>query len=96
MTVEGVVSCSVGVTQVTWANSRGGGGTASGTTSWTASGIVLKRGNNVLTVTAKDAAGNIEFATLTVNNKHAPGHKQLLLTSCRMPHHARSFARSAD
>src|SRR5256885_2641774 len=29
-------------TQVTWANSRGGSGTATGTTSWAASGIALR------------------------------------------------------
>ncbi len=68
-TLAGTASDNVGVTQVTWANSRGGSGTASGTTSWTASGIVLKRGNNVLTVTAKDAAGNTGTATLTVAGK---------------------------
>ena len=47
-------------------NSRGGSGTATGTTSWTASGIRLKPGTNVLTVTARDAAGNIATRTLTV------------------------------
>ena len=41
LTVGGTASDAVGVTQVTWANSRGGTGTATGTTSWSASGIVL-------------------------------------------------------
>jgi hypothetical protein len=41
-------------------------GTASGTTSWAASGISLKNGSNVISVTAKDAAGNKGTATLTV------------------------------
>src|SRR5213593_4369745 len=62
----GTASDNVGVTQVTWANSRGGSGTATGTTSWTASGIILQLGTNVLTVTARDAAGNTGTATLTV------------------------------
>jgi hypothetical protein len=56
----------VGVTQVTWSNSRGGSGTASGTTSWSASGITLQDGSNTLTVTARDAAGNLNTDTLTV------------------------------
>jgi len=54
------------VTQVTWANSLGGNGTATGTTAWTASGIVLQMGTNMLTVQARDAAGNTKVATLTV------------------------------
>src|SRR5438552_14912013 len=43
MTLGGTASDNVGVTQVTWTNSRGGNGTATGTTSWTASGIGLQR-----------------------------------------------------
>jgi len=66
MTLGGTASDNVGVTQVTWTNSRGGNGTATGTTSWTASGIVLQMGTNMLTVQARDAAGNTKVATLTV------------------------------
>jgi len=66
LTLGGTASDNVGVTQVTWANSRGGSGTATGTTSWAASGIVLQTGSNVLTVTARDAAGNTATDTLTV------------------------------
>ena len=54
------------MTQVSWGNDRGGSGTATGTTSWTVSGIVLLSGQNVLTVTARDAAGNTSTDTLTV------------------------------
>src|SRR5256712_809344 len=66
LTLGGTASDTVGVTQVTWANDRGGSGTATGTTSWTASGIALQVGVNVLTVTARDAAANIATASLTV------------------------------
>src|SRR5438067_1944573 len=66
LTLGGTAADNVGVTQVTWANSRGGNGTATGTTSWTASGIVLQTGANALTVTARDAAGNIATRTVTV------------------------------
>src|SRR5207247_945982 len=65
MTLGGTASDNVGVTQVTWTNSRGGNGTATGTTSWTASGIGLQMGTNMLTVQARDAAGNTKVATLT-------------------------------
>jgi len=66
MALGGTASDNVGVTKVTWTNDRGGSGTAVGTTSWTASGIALQPGANVLTVTARDAAGNTAAATLTV------------------------------
>jgi hypothetical protein len=66
LALGGSAADNVGVTQVTWVNSRGGSGTASGTTSWTASGIVLQLGTNVLTVTAQDAVGNAGTNSLTV------------------------------
>jgi len=66
LTLGGTAADNIGVTQVTWANSRGGGGTATGTTTWTASGIVLQTGTNVLTVTARNAAGNTATARVTV------------------------------
>src|SRR5947207_8588538 len=72
LALGGTASDNVGVTQVTWTNSRGGSGTATGTTSWTASGIVLQSGANVLTVTAKDAAGNTTTASMTVTSDASP------------------------
>jgi hypothetical protein len=70
LTLAGTASSSVSVTSVTWTNSRGGKGVASGTTSWTASGIRLRSGTNVLTVTAKDAAGKSQSKTLTVTYRN--------------------------
>jgi hypothetical protein len=66
MTVSGTASDNVGVTQVTWANNRGGSGTASGTTTWSATGVALQSGANVITITSRDAAGNTATDTLTV------------------------------
>jgi hypothetical protein len=66
MTVSGTASDNVGVTQVTWANDRGGSGTASGTTTWSATGVALQSGANVITITARDAAGNTASDTVTV------------------------------
>ncbi len=66
LSLGGTASDNVAVTQVTWINDRGGSGTATGTTSWSVSGIVLQSGQNVLTVTARDAAGNTSTDTLTV------------------------------
>src|SRR2546425_2668580 len=65
LTLKGTALDNIGVTQVTWMNSLGGIGTASGTTAWTASDIVLQIGSNVLTVTAQDAAGK-PVATVSV------------------------------
>src|SRR5207247_9349716 len=64
LTLGGTAPDNLGVTQVTWTNSAGGNGTATGTTSWTASGISLQVGTNTLTVTARDAAGNAGMASL--------------------------------
>ena len=54
------------MTQVSWVTTAAARGTATGTTSWRVSGIALLSGANVLTVTARDAAGNTSTDTLTV------------------------------
>ena len=66
ISIAGSSSDNVGVTQVTWSNSRGGSGSASGTASWSVTGISLQSGTNLITVTARDAAGNTGTDTLTV------------------------------
>src|SRR3989449_1827506 len=64
MAVQGTAAGNVGVTQVAWSDGRGGSGTAAGTPAWNVSGIVLQSGTNMLTVTARDAAGNTGKATI--------------------------------
>ncbi|PYM95771.1 MAG: hypothetical protein DME04_03860, partial [Candidatus Rokuibacteriota bacterium] len=66
ITLAGTAADNAAVTQVTWLNSAGGFGTASGTTNWSIPSITLQPGVNVLIVTARDAANNIAIATLTV------------------------------
>jgi hypothetical protein len=66
LALAGTASDDVAVTQVSWTNSAGGSGIATGTTAWSASGIALRPGTNTLTVTARDAAGNTAVRTLTV------------------------------
>ncbi len=66
LSISGTASDNVGVALVTWSNDRGGGGTAAGTASWSVTGITLQSGANVITVTARDAAGNTGAAVLTV------------------------------
>jgi YD repeat-containing protein len=64
--LSGTASDNTGVTLVTWQNYSGGIGVASGTNSWSITGIPLKTGANDIFVTAYDAAGNSTYATLTV------------------------------
>ena len=45
LSLGGTASDNVAVTQVSWSNDRGGSGTATGTTSWSVSGIVLLSGS---------------------------------------------------
>jgi hypothetical protein len=61
----GVAADNIGVTQVNWSNDRGGSGVAGGTTSWNAA-VVLQSGANLITITARDAAGNLATAVITV------------------------------
>ena len=66
--LAGTASDNVGITGVTWANDRGGGGNCDGTADWTAHGILLFIGQNVITVTARDRAtgGNTGTDVITV------------------------------
>ena len=64
--VTGNASDNVGVVSITWANSRGGSGVAFGTSSWITNPIDLSMGDNVITITATDAAGNVRTVSLTV------------------------------
>ena len=66
ITVKGLAGDNVGVTSVTWINSTGSAGTATGTTMWAAKDIPLLVGNNVITVKAFDAAGNYAWRSLIV------------------------------
>lgn len=67
LSLSGSASDNVGVTQVSWSNSLGGSGTASGTASWSVNSVTLLNGTNTITVTARDAAGNTAANTLTVS-----------------------------
>ena len=68
----GTASDANGVTQVSWVNSLGGSGTATGTAAWSVGSLALQVGTNVLTVTARDAAGNTSSAMLTVTVSAPP------------------------
>lgn len=66
LSIGGTASDDTGVTLVAWANSRGGNGVCVGTSQWTATGIALLPGTNLITVAATDAAGKTATAQLNV------------------------------
>lgn len=66
VSLGGIASDNIGVMQVTWSNDRGGNGIATGTQNWSANDIVLQLGPNIITVTARDQAGNGGIDILTV------------------------------
>jgi hypothetical protein len=65
LSIAGSASDNVDVTGVSWSTDRGGSGACSGTSSWSGMASLLS-GVNVVTVTARDAAGNTGTDTLTV------------------------------
>jgi hypothetical protein len=73
LALSGSATDNVGVVSVSWTNDRGGSGNTSGTTNWTTSSIGLKTGTNVITVTARDAAGNQSSKAVTVTFKRRRG-----------------------
>lgn len=65
--VQGVASDNSGVASVTWTTSTGFSGVAAGTTQWKTAPIQLFPGMNVISVVAKDVAGNSAWRTVMVN-----------------------------
>jgi hypothetical protein len=85
VSIGGTASDNIGVTQVTWANDRGGAGTAAGTGNWSVASLALQPGDNVITVTARDAAGNRATDVLTVTySAPAPPPAASIVLSGRM------------
>jgi hypothetical protein len=69
--ISGTFQSGALLTSVTWSNSLGGSGTATGTANWTIPAAVLTPGVNVITITGTDANKLTGQATLTVT--YAPG-----------------------
>lgn len=55
MSIAGTAASSVSLVSVTWSNDRGGNGTCSGTTSWTANNVTVQTGRNNIRITVKDS-----------------------------------------
>ncbi len=72
ITIGGTATDNVGIAIVSWSNTAtAGSGTASGTDSWTAT-IGLAEGENNITVTATDSAGNTGTDNITVIYEFTP------------------------
>ena len=64
--LSGEAKDDVDLERITWSNNRGGGGTCTGSQQWSAGLVTLAKGENVITATAHDAAGNTRSASITV------------------------------
>jgi hypothetical protein len=63
---QGMAIDNVGVSFVTWMNSTGTSGSATGAITWRAPDIPLRLGNNLITIKAFDAAGNFAWRSVMV------------------------------
>ena len=67
--MNGTARDGAGIASVTWTNSSGGSGTASGTSAWTISGIPLLLGTNAITVRAANVAGVVAWRSVVVTRR---------------------------
>ena len=70
MIFSGTASDNVGVVKVTWTDSLGDTGTATGTTAWQTAPIPMLVGTNTITIRAYDAVGNSAWRSVTVTRTH--------------------------
>ncbi|MGE0131653.1 MAG: SBBP repeat-containing protein [Blastocatellales bacterium] len=66
ITLAGAANDANGIVEVRWENDRGLRGWAEGTNSWKIQDVLLREGLNQFTVTARDGAGNVGSASLSV------------------------------
>jgi predicted secreted protein len=96
LSIGGSASDNVAVTQVTWSNAgTGGAGTATGTSSWSAS-VALASGSNVIAVTAHDAAGNTATDSITVTYTPPAGDTTAPSISILSPTAGSAFTTGTD
>lgn len=71
--LAGNASDDTGVVRVVWQNSAGGSGEAVGTMQWRIEDVRLRFGDNHITVTAIDAAGNQYSQSVTLHREKSTG-----------------------
>ena len=67
VTFGGTAIDNISVTDVTWSSDRGHRGRATGTESWIA-GVPIQRGQNTITINARDQAGNVSTKVVVVKS----------------------------
>ncbi len=65
VTLTGTATDNAAVKQVIWSSSKGGSALVSGTATWSAS-VPLVTGTNVITISAKDGAGNVGTRQISI------------------------------
>lgn len=65
--LEGTAFSAAPIVSVSWSTTKGDKGTASGTESWKSGSIPLATGENQITVTATDSAGESASKTITIH-----------------------------
>jgi hypothetical protein len=71
VSVSGTATGGTGTLRVTWADDRGGSGTASGAANWTVSALTLAAGANNLTATVTDSTGKTATKAILVTRTTA-------------------------
>lgn len=69
MVFSGTATDNVGVVKVTWTDSLGNTGNATGTASWQTAALPMRVGSNTITIRAYDAAGNSCWRSVTVTKE---------------------------
>ncbi len=69
VSLAGNANSDMGIFKVAWANDRGGEGIANGTESWQTASINLELGENRITVTAENTAGETSSRSIVVNRE---------------------------
>lgn len=73
--LSGIATDDIGVVRVVWTNAAGGGGDATGTTQWSIENVKLHQGDNLVAITAMDAAGNQHTEAVTLHYEPKGGGK---------------------
>jgi len=72
ISISGFTTGGNGAVKVNWINARGGAGVAQGSQSWTVASIPLQGGENIITMTAADAAQGRAAQQIRVTRDVAP------------------------
>ena len=75
ISIGGMAWDSSGIRSVRWSNSKGDSWPVNGTTNWSIPGINLPAGNNSITVTATDGAGNMSEDTIRIDTASSSWQK---------------------